>query len=155
MAKPSNNNERNLFRDIDLQIMLCNERIKNHRRSIDKIKKMCGWNGPSGVGGIDYSKESSPSTHISFLEGLELIQRDEANIRTLTEERKELRRSKKARAKDLFEPDRLRRKNLLQPRDFERDTAKNRRKNRSVRPPGTADRRGHERPWLDLKMKIF
>ena len=95
MAKPSNNNERNLFRDIDLQIMLCNERIKNHRRSIDKIKKMCGWNGPSGVGGIDYSKESLPSTHISFLEGLELIQRDEANIRTLTEERKELRRSKK------------------------------------------------------------
>lgn len=95
MAKPSNNNERNLFRDIDLRIMLCNERIKNHRRSIDKIKKMCGWNGPSGVGGIDYSKESSPSTHISFLEGLELIQRDEANIRTLTEERKELRRSKK------------------------------------------------------------
>lgn len=95
MAKPSNNNERNLFRDIDLQIMLCNERIKNHRRSIDKIKKMCGWNGPSGVGGIDYSKESSPGTHISFLEGLELIQRDEANIQTLTEERKELRRSKK------------------------------------------------------------
>lgn len=30
-----------------------------------------------------------------FPEGLELIQRDEANIRTLTEERKELRRSKK------------------------------------------------------------
>ena len=30
-----------------------------------------------------------------LLEGLELIQRDEANIRTLTEERKELRRSKK------------------------------------------------------------
>jgi hypothetical protein len=56
---------------------------------------MCGWNGPSGVGGIDYSKESSPGTHISFLEGLELIQRDEANIQTLTEERKELRRSKK------------------------------------------------------------
>ena len=30
-----------------------------------------------------------------YLEGLELIQRDEANIRTLTEERKELRQSKK------------------------------------------------------------
>lgn len=61
----------------------------------------------------------------------------------------------KSACKDLFEPDRLRRKNLLQPRDFERDTAKNRRKNRSVRPSGTADRRGHERPRLDLKMKIF
>lgn len=94
MANPYNN-ERNLFKDIDLQIMLCNEKIKNHRRSIDKIKKMSGWNGPSGVGGIDYSKESSPGTRISFLEGLELIQRDEENIKRLTEERKELRRSKR------------------------------------------------------------
>lgn len=95
MAKPSNNNERNLFTELDLQIMLCNEKIRNHRRSIEKIKKMCGWNGPSGVGGIDYSKESSPSTHISFLEGLELIQRDKENIRNLEAERKDLRRSKK------------------------------------------------------------
>lgn len=94
MANPYNN-ERNLFKDIDLQIMLCNEKIKNHRRSIDKIKKMSGWNGPAGVGGIDYSKESSPGTRISFLEGLELIQRDEENIKRLTEERKELRRSKR------------------------------------------------------------
>lgn len=94
MANPYNN-ERNLFKDIDLQIMLCTEKIKNHRRSIDKIKKMSGWNGPSGVGGIDYSKESSPGTRISFLEGLELIQRDEENIKRLTEERKELRRSKR------------------------------------------------------------
>jgi hypothetical protein len=95
MAKPFNNNERNLFNEIDLQIMLCNEKIKNHRRSIEKTKKMCGWNGPSGAGGIDYSREPSHSTHISFLEGLQLIQKDEENIRILTEERKELRRSKK------------------------------------------------------------
>lgn len=95
MAKPSKNNERNLFTEIDLQIMLCNEKIKNHRRSIEKIKRMCGWNGPSEVGGIDYSKESSHSTHISFLEGLALIRKDAENIRILEAERKELRRSKK------------------------------------------------------------
>lgn len=95
MQKPYNNNERNIFTEIDLQIMLCNERIKNHKRSIEKIKKMCGWNGPSNVGGIDYSKESSPSTRISFIEGLEMIQKDESKIQTLLEERKDLRRSKK------------------------------------------------------------
>lgn len=95
MAKPYKTNERNLFNDIDLQILLCNEKIKNHQRSINKIKKMCGWNGPSGATGIDYSRESTPSTHISFLEGLELIQKDEEHIRQLKEERKELRRSKK------------------------------------------------------------
>ena len=93
MAKPSNSNERNLFTDIDLQIMLCNEKIKNHRRSIEKVKKMCGWYGPSGVGGIDYSKESFPSTHISFAEGLEMIDRDTEKINQLTEERKDLRRT--------------------------------------------------------------
>lgn len=62
---------------------------------------MCGWNGPSGVGGIDYSKESSPSTHISFLEGLELIHRDEENIRNLEAERKDLQRSKR-RVKKIY-----------------------------------------------------
>lgn len=93
MAKPSNSNERNLFTDIDLQIMLCNEKIKNHRRSIEKVKKMCGWYGPSGVGGIDYSKESFPSTHISFAEGLEMIDRDTEKINQLTEKRKDLRRT--------------------------------------------------------------
>ena len=93
MAKPSNSNERNLFTDIDLQIMLCNEKIKNHRRSIEKVKKMCGWYGPSGIGGIDYSKESFPSTHISFAEGLEMIDRDTEKINQLTEERKDLRRT--------------------------------------------------------------
>ena len=49
--------------------MLCNERIKNHRRSIDKIKKMCGWNGPSGVGGIDYSKELRLALTFLFWKG--------------------------------------------------------------------------------------
>lgn len=96
IAKPSNDREeRNLFTEIDLQIMLCSEKIKNHRRSIQKAKKMCGWYGPNEVGGLDYSRDSAPGVHISFLEGLEMMKLDEERIRTLTEERKELRRSKR------------------------------------------------------------
>ena len=95
MAKPSNTNERNFFKDIDLQIMLCSEQIKNHRRSIEKTKKACGWYGTSGVGGIDYSKERFPTNHISFAEALEMIDRDQKKIADLEEERRELRRSKK------------------------------------------------------------
>lgn len=94
MAKP-NNKERNLFEEIDLKIMLINERIKNHRRSIEKAKKDCGWYGPSGVGGVDYSKEPTKSVHISFIDGLRMIELDESRIRDLEEERKELRRSKR------------------------------------------------------------
>lgn len=95
MAKPKNNEERNLFTEIDLQIMLINEKIKNHRRSIEKAKKEGGWNGPASAGGIDYSKERTPSVHISFLESLRFIEHDEQRIKELQEERKELRRSKK------------------------------------------------------------
>lgn len=101
MAKPLNTNERNFFKDIDLQIMLCSERIKNHRRSIEKTKKACGWYGPSGVGGIDYSKEHFPTNHISFAQGLEMIDRDQKKIKELEEERRELRSSKK-RVKKIY-----------------------------------------------------
>lgn len=94
-VKPSIERERNIFTEIDLQIMLCNEKIKNHRQSIQKAKKMCGWYGPNEVGGLDYTKESSPGVHISFLEGLEMMNIDEERIQTLCEERKNLRRSKK------------------------------------------------------------
>lgn len=95
--------ERNFFDDIDLRIMLCNERIKNHRRSIEKAKKMCGWYGPNEVGGIDYSKDKTTSNvHISFDEGVAMISKDEENIRKLMEERKDLRRSKK-RIKKIYE----------------------------------------------------
>lgn len=88
--------ERNLFDDIDLQIMICNERIKNHKKSIEKAKKMCGWNGPNEIGGMDYSQDkTTPNVHISFDEAVRMIDRDEEKIRDLMEERKELRRRKK------------------------------------------------------------
>lgn len=97
MAKPSKSSEeRNLFTEIDLQIMLRNEKIKNHRRSIEKAKKLCGWYGPKGAGSVQYSQE--PGSHngqISFLEGLTMIQKDEERIRLLQEEKKELQRSRR------------------------------------------------------------
>lgn len=88
--------ERNIFDEIDLQLIICNEKIKNHKKSIEKAKKMCGWYGPNELGGLDYSRErTTPNVHISFGEAAQMIDRDEEKIRSLTEERKELRRKKK------------------------------------------------------------
>ncbi len=103
MAKPVKTvKERNLFDEIDLKIMLINEQIKNHQRSIEKAKKMSGWQGPAGVSGIDYSKEQSKGVHIAFIDGLRMIELDERRIRELEEERKDLRKSKK-RIKRIYE----------------------------------------------------
>ena len=87
MAKPGKKTtERNIFTEIELKIMLINERIKNHEKSIEKAKKMCGWSGPAGVSGIDYSREPAAGVHISFAE---------TRIRELKAERADLRRQKK------------------------------------------------------------
>lgn len=94
IANPSKK-ERNIIDELELQIMLCNESIKTHRKSVEKIRRMCGWYGPNEVGGIDYSKESSPGVHIAFVEGLSMIQKDEAKIEELKEERRELQASKR------------------------------------------------------------
>ncbi len=96
MAKPMKKaRERNVFTEIDLKIMLINERIKNHRRSIEKAKRMSGWKGPAEVRGVDYSREPGSSVHISFSEGLRMIELDRMRIQELERERSELRRSKK------------------------------------------------------------
>ena len=96
MAKPGKKTtERNIFTEIELKIMLLNERIKNHEKSIEKAKKMSGWNGPAGVSGIDYSREPVAGVHISFAEGLRMIELDETRIRELKAERADLRRRKK------------------------------------------------------------
>lgn len=103
MAKPDKiSRERDIFKEIDLNIMLINERIRNHQRSIEKAKKMSGWNGPAGVNGIDYSREPGNSTNISFSEGFRMIQMDKERISELVEERKELRKSKN-RIKKIYE----------------------------------------------------
>ncbi len=95
MAKPGKSKERNLFDEIDLKIMLINEKIKNHQRSIEKAMRMAGLNGPAGVSGIDYSRERMSSVHISFAEVLNMIQLDRERIESLKRERAELHKSKK------------------------------------------------------------
>lgn len=103
MAKPGKvNKERNIFTEINLRIMLIDEQIKNHQKSIEKAKKMSGWQGPSGVSGIDYSRESGNSIRISFAEGLRMIEQDRERIRRLQEERSELQKSKQ-RIKKIYE----------------------------------------------------
>lgn len=94
--------ERDIFTEIDLRIMLINEQIKNHERSIEKAKRMSGWQGPAGVSGVDYSAEPGNSVHISFAEGLCIIQRDRERIERLKAERAELRRNIK-RIKRIYE----------------------------------------------------
>ena len=95
MAKPIKKTERNLFDEIDLKIMLIGEQIKNHQRSIEKAMKMAGLNGPAGISGIDYSRESTKGVHLSFDEVLHMIQLDQERIGKLKKERSELRKSKK------------------------------------------------------------
>ena len=103
MAKPGKKSkERDIFKEIELKIMLINEQIKNHQRSIEKAKKMSGWQGPAGVSGIDYSREPGNSVHISFAEGLRMIEQDTERIRKLKEERADLKKSMK-RIKKIYE----------------------------------------------------
>jgi predicted DNA-binding protein (UPF0251 family) len=102
MAKPGKKRERDIFKEMELKIMLINEQIKNHQRSIEKAKKMSGWYGPAGISGIDYSREQGNSTHISFAEGLRMIEQDTERICKLKEERTELRKRMK-RIKKIYE----------------------------------------------------
>ena len=94
--------ERDIFKEIELKIMLINERIKNHQRSIEKAKRMSGWQGPADVSGIDYSREPGNSVHISFAEGLRMIEQDTERIKKLKEERTDLKKSMK-RIKKIYE----------------------------------------------------
>ncbi len=96
MAKPGKNVGRNsIFTEIGLKIMLINEQIKNHRKSIEKVKRMSGWQGPAGASGVDYSRLPGSGTRISFAEGLRMVEVDEMRIQELVQERAKLRRSMK------------------------------------------------------------
>lgn len=96
MAKPvKKQRERNIFEEIDFKIELIGERICNHEESIEKAKRMSGWNGPRGLSGIDYTRQPGGGVHISFAEVFQMIQHDQEQIAKLKEERKELRKSQK------------------------------------------------------------
>ncbi len=87
--------EKSLVSEIELRIAVLSDKIKNYQLSVEKAKKMSGWQGPPSVGGIDCSREPSGGAHISFAEGLRIIQARQEQIEELKKERKELRRRKR------------------------------------------------------------
>lgn len=73
--------EGKVFKEIDYQILVCKERIRNHEASILKAKKMAGLFGPASIGGLDYSK--GPSTqlaHIGLDDAARMIDKDNERI---------------------------------------------------------------------------
>ena len=120
-----------------------------------KSEKKCGWYGPSGVGGIDYSKESFPSTHISFAEGLEMIDRDTEKINQLTEERKDLRRTMRRVKKSTPDFPEWKHKVYYCRVIQKKNTSGRRGRNRTFCSPVPENRKRYEGQRADLKMKIF
>lgn len=81
VPKTFNLEEGKLIKDIDFQILMCKEKIRNHLKSIEKVKRMAGMNGPAGIGGIDYSgMPHAGFSHMDFPDALASIARDEEYI---------------------------------------------------------------------------
>lgn len=79
--KIPNLQEGKLIRDIDFQILMCKEKIKNHKKSIEKVKRMSGMYGPSGPGTVKYS--GMPKTgfaHMDFPDAVQAIAKDKEYI---------------------------------------------------------------------------
>jgi uncharacterized protein YerC len=88
--------EGKLLKEIDFQILMCKERIKNHELSIKKVKRMAGMYGPSSVGGIDYSKQPGGGfSHMAFPDALDAISKDMNYIEQQKENIKSLRKRKR------------------------------------------------------------
>lgn len=81
--------------EITLQIFLINDKIREQKKMISNTKKMCGLYGPSEVGAIDYSSEKSQCTHISFADGIRLIEQYENNLMHLKDERAALQKRRR------------------------------------------------------------
>ncbi len=70
-----------LLKEIDFQILMSKEKIRNHEKSIAKIKRMAGMNGPSGIGSIDFSgMPKAGFSHMDFPNAIALIAKDEEYI---------------------------------------------------------------------------
>ena len=74
--------EGKLIKEIDFQILMCREKIRNHEKSIAKVKRMAGMNGPSGVGAVNYSGQpGGGSMHgMQFPDALAAISKDTQHI---------------------------------------------------------------------------
>lgn len=73
--------EGKLIKEIDFQILMCKEKIRNHEKSIAKIKRMAGMNGPSGIGSASLSgMPGAGFSHMDFPDAVALIAKDEEYI---------------------------------------------------------------------------
>lgn len=95
-SKIPNLQEGKLIKEIDFQILMCKEKIKNHQENITKIKKMACMDGPSGIKPIDYSGiPHAKFSHIDFVNALDLIKADEEHIAHAQTSIKKLRRRRR------------------------------------------------------------
>lgn len=90
--------EGKLLKEIDFQILMCKEKIRNHEKSIAKIRKMAGMNGPSGVSGIDYSRQPGGGTYVmplpdaleAIAKDMQYIEQEKAAIKSLRKRKRNL-----------------------------------------------------------------
>lgn len=90
--------EGKLMKEIDFQILMCKEKIRNHEKSIETVKRMAGMNGPSGIGSIDYSGQPKAGfSHKNFVDAFmsiakdqEYIEHEKAAIRSLRNRKRNL-----------------------------------------------------------------
>lgn len=89
--------EGRLLKEIDFQILMSREKIRNHEKSIVKIKKMAGLNGPSGVGTMNYSGQpGGGNMHgMAFPDALEAIANDRIHIEREKEHIKSLQKRRR------------------------------------------------------------
>ena len=73
--------EGKLIKEIDFQVLMCKEKIRNHEKSIAKIRRMAGMDGPSGIGAVDLSgMPKAGFSHMDFPDAIALIAKDEGYI---------------------------------------------------------------------------
>jgi DNA-directed RNA polymerase specialized sigma subunit len=98
MSEPRipNIQEGKLIKEIDFQILMCREKIRSHEKSIEKIMKMAGMNGPAGITSINYSgMPKAGFSHMDFPDAFMLIAKDNEYIQKEKQSIKELKRRKR------------------------------------------------------------
>lgn len=74
--------EGKLIKEIDFQILLCKENIKNYQKSIEKTKRMSGMDGPSGIrAGNCSGLPRAGIVHMDFPDAFASIAKDEKQIK--------------------------------------------------------------------------
>lgn len=88
--------EAKLIKDMDFQILICKERIRNHMEAIKKTKRMSGMNGPAVVSAAVCSgMPNAGFTHMDFPDALMALAKEEECIEKEREQIRLLRRRKK------------------------------------------------------------